>query len=295
MTLVMPEITRTIIPMLQFSRPHGSQTEWDFIRRFVLPLDVWIDKFGNCIKQIGTAPILWSCHTDTVHKRQGKFPVCVDKGIVSLTPHSHQRCLGADDAAGVWLMAELIRADVPGLYIFHAAEEVGGLGSAHIAEKNKVLLNGIMCAIALDRRGKTSIITHQMGRRCCSQEFAASLANQLPKGYVSDPTGSFTDTANYVDLVGECTNLSVGYERAHSPYETLDLVFLAKLSEYLRRLDVGRLAFTRKPGDVDEVAELQSLCRDFPEIIAQLLRHHDYGSAMIKRIIRDIYGEELDI
>ena len=32
--------------------------------------------------------------------------------------------------------------------------------------------------------------------------------------YATDPTGIFTDTANFVDIIPECTNISCGYERA---------------------------------------------------------------------------------
>ena len=43
-------------------------------------------------------------------------------------------CLGADDGAGVFLMLEMIDANVEGTYIFHRGEERGGWGSSQIAE-----------------------------------------------------------------------------------------------------------------------------------------------------------------
>jgi hypothetical protein len=46
-------------------------------------------------------------------------------------------CLGADDAAGVWLLCEMIRAGIPGLYVFHRNEERGGRGAEFFA-KHKV-------------------------------------------------------------------------------------------------------------------------------------------------------------
>src|SRR5205085_807202 len=96
---------------------------------------------------------------------------------------------------------------------------IGGKGSGFIADKNKKALDGIKFAIAFDRRGTKSIITFQRSKRCCSDDFAKSLAEQFDLGHTCDTTGSFTDTASYTDLVGECTNISVGYEGAHSQGE----------------------------------------------------------------------------
>ena len=35
----------------------------------------------------------------------------------------------------------------------------------------------------------------------------------------TDTGGSFTDTANYTDIIPECTNLSCGYYNAHTQSE----------------------------------------------------------------------------
>ena len=69
--------------------------------------------------------------------------------------------------------------------------------------------------------------------------------------YKPDDTGSFTDTDNYTDLVGECTNLSVGYEHAHTSKETLDAGFLMRLRQRLVALDYSKLTEKRKKGEED--------------------------------------------
>ncbi len=238
--------------MLTYCRPHGSEGETEFIDRFIshLPGIGW-DKFGNGMLRIGTAPILWSVHTDTVHHASGRQEVRQKGNILSLAKGKRGLCLGADDAAGIWIALHMIEARVSGLYIFHAAEEHGGLGSSYITKKHAGRLEGIQYAIAFDRKGTNSVITHQ-GSRTCSDEFAWSLATLLGKGYRPDDTGTFTDTANYTDLIGECTNISVGYEGAHSEKETLDIAYLERLRDTMIHFDPSKLVHKRQPGEIDE-------------------------------------------
>ena len=209
--------------MLTYARPHDSPAEQDFVNRYVAPVAPEHDAFGNHYRRIGTLPIVWSCHVDTIERHQNRKRVQLVDGIVGLRDGKAGTCLGADDTVGVWIMRRMIEAERPGLYIFHRGEERGGLGSQWIANHEPGRLDGIQAAIAFDRKGTQSIITHQVGQRCCSARFASEIAKVLDLGYRSDSTGVFTDTANYMHLVSECTNLSVGYEREHGPTETLDI------------------------------------------------------------------------
>ena len=243
-----PEAAK-LLAMLRYRRPAGSKTEKAFIREFLEPLGVERDAYGNLHKRIGDAPVLWSCHTDTVHSQGGMQRLEVEGNIVKAGGASN--CLGADCTTGVWLMTEMILADVPGLYIFHREEEMGGGGSDFIARKTPGLLAGIHYAIAFDRMGTSSIITHQAGGRCCSDAFAVSLSDGLGLGMHLDDGGTFTDTANYVDLVGECTNISVGYKNQHRATETQDIAFALSLRDALLGLDVQSLRYARQPGEVD--------------------------------------------
>jgi hypothetical protein len=244
--------------MLSFRRPAWSTTEEAFISRFLRPLEgMEEDAFGNlllCIAGPGgeTPHILWSSHTDTVHRAPGRQSVLRQGTMAVLRDTSEGRggasnCLGADCASGVWLMREMILARVPGLYVFHRDEENGGHGSAWIASNTPERLENIRFAIALDRRGYSDVITHQ-GGRTASDAFAASLAGILGARFQPDDTGLFTDTAMYAGLVGECTNVSVGYFNAHGPREQQDLVFLAWLRDTLVSADFSGLTAERAPG-----------------------------------------------
>ncbi len=252
----------SLMAMLETKRPHKSKAERKFIADFIEPLGVERDGFGNLYKRIEGVgdDILWSVHTDTVHWAGGRQLIRKRKGMIRLNPKSKANCLGADDTAGVWLAREMILAGKPGLYVFHRAEEVGGLGSDFIATHNTGLLDGIRAAIALDRKGYGDVVTHQMGRGC-SDTFADSLCGELNRGhnleFTPDPTGLFTDTANYFDLVPECTNVSIGYFGNHSKKEYLDSEFLVSLRAALIDLDTSKLVIERKPGESDWEEEIE--------------------------------------
>ncbi len=238
-----------LLEMLTYCRPAGSNAERAFVKRFIEPLGTIEDEYGNHWLTIGTSPILWSCHTDTVHKRTGFQKVLYGAGIATA---EGTNCLGADCTTGVWLMANMIRANVPGTYIFHRDEEIGGHGSQYIAMECSERLNGIDYAIAFDRRGISDIITHQMGGRCASNAFAESLASILaPLAYAADSTGSFTDTANYSDIIPECTNLAVGYYRQHTSTEYQDIIHASALLDVLIAADWSQLVCARDPAKVD--------------------------------------------
>ena len=244
-----PEVKNSLLAMLEYRRPEGSRTERRFITEFIQPLGAKPDKKGNYSLRIGDAPIMWSCHTDTVHRMGGmqKLVRVGDTGI-GVAKNDPSNCLGADDTAGVWLMHEMIRAGVPGLYVFHRGEEIGCIGSRWLVKNTPELVKDIRFAIALDRRDKEDIITFQSGSRCCSDEFAQSLAAQLDMGYSPCPNGLFTDTAHYTDLIPECTNISVGYTGAHGSSEQLDAMFLLQLLDKLVKVDVTKLVEKRVKG-----------------------------------------------
>ncbi|HEV2225039.1 MAG TPA: hypothetical protein VGR84_18755 [Candidatus Acidoferrales bacterium] len=241
----------TIGELLSWGRPHGSEIERRWVHTFIYPYAPNVDGFGNRWVRIGDAPILWSCHTDTMAASEGEQRLVVQEGILKLAKGKAGMCLGADDGAGCWLLIEMIEAKIPGLYVFHRGEERGGLGSDWIRKNNKKMLDGIEFAIAFDRKGKEDVITHQMVGRTASDDAALQIATILGGKYFPSNTGTFTDTANYADIVPECTNISVGYEREHGPTESLDLAHLFSLRKTVLTADWSQLKAHRKPGDFE--------------------------------------------
>ena len=250
--LVTDPAVADLLRMLSYMRPAASLYEEDYIEKYIdcLP-KVRKDGYGNRWVVVGASPnIMWSSHTDTVHNEPGMQQVTLSDGFAYVADSS---CLGADDTCGNWLMIQMIHAHVPGLYIFHREEEVGGHGSIYVARHyaDEIAKAGIQACVAFDRKGYDSVITHQMGGRCCSDAFANSLAAILGGVFAIDTGGTFTDSANYTDIIGECTNLSVGYHGAHGPLEATNVAFLVGMRDVLLTADWSQLVMARKPGEAD--------------------------------------------
>lgn len=273
-----------LVEMLTYRRPAGSDTEREFCERWIAPTGAIEDMCGNWMLRVGNAPVLWSSHTDTVHRLEGRQAVHVDRvfGQIRLGKKARKKgsnCLGADCTAGVWIMLGMIRAEVEGLYVFHYGEECGGIGSDYISQTTPEIVAGIEYAIAFDRRGYGSVVTHQgwYAGACCSAGFAQELADELGYPYAPDDGGIFTDTANYVHLISECTNLSVGYFAEHTQFERLDYEHLANLLAAMCEVDVTRIGARRIPqpsrwGIDDNLYGFETGGALAPEEIARVLK-----------------------
>ena len=250
----------TLIDMHTYCRPAGSATEAVFIAKYVATLPgAYVDQYHNWHVQVGDSRSLWSCHTDTVHNHEGRQTLHYDavNQVLSLSRkarNSGRNCLGADDTAGVFICCQMVLAGILGHYIFHFAEECGGIGSKDLAQHEHDWLAAHDYAIAFDRRGTKDIVTHQWCIRTASDLFAYSLSDALVNagmpGYAPHD-GVYTDTAEYEGIVSECSNLSVGYRHEHSPNETLDTAHVLALLAAMLRLDQSALVYDREPGSDD--------------------------------------------
>jgi hypothetical protein len=161
--------------------------------------------------------------------------------------------LGADDKAGTTIMMNLISENVPGLYYFFVGEESGCIGSSNLSRafESKDFPKINKC-ISFDRRGYDSIITEQSGV-CASDEFAKELAKRYEEygfWFKPDPTGVYTDSAEFTDIIPECTNISCGYFNEHTKSERQDLEFLELLAIVSTQIDWETLPIVR---DVDKI------------------------------------------
>ena len=236
---------------------------------------------GNFIATIGANPSTIFCaHYDTVDPIEivGGTKVLVFKNnertILGLSTKdiSGARCLGADDGAGCEILACLYEAGVPGIYIWSAEEETGCKGTKRLLRGFDTLVDNVTKVVSFDRRGTEDIITHQMGFRCCSDTFAQSLRLALGMNHKLNDGGSYTDSFEYAWDVHECTNISVGYQCAHFPGETLDLAYLRKLIESLILIRWEDLPIEREPGETDEdTLDAETLCYDDPAFVYRWL------------------------
>jgi hypothetical protein len=234
--------------LLTYRRAHNSVGEKQYIRDFIQPLQPRIiadssEHVMAFLVYVGDSNIMFTSHTDSVHMNSPLVHQEVEL-INDFYAKNDNQPLGADDAAGNWLMFNMIHYRVPGIYAFFRGEERGGIGSSWCAKNRKDLFEGIKCAIALDRKGTDSIITHQGMGRGCSDEFGLSLAATLKMNHKLDNTGIYTDTAEFFELVPNCTNVSVGYYNEHTKKETLNKPYIEALRDSLLSADWSKLDFT---------------------------------------------------
>ncbi len=299
-----------LITMMSYKRPAYSASEKAFADRFLLPVFGNPDRFGNFIHIVGDQPdVLFAAHYDTVHKTEGMQGVTMDHATGMMTKTAFDgECLSADCTTGVWLQLNMIEAGVEGVYVCHAAEEIGGIGSRGIVNswvdfQNRdsninayPWLDYIDAVISFDRLGTTSVVTHQTGERTCSDIFGYSLIDLLSGQWnlELDKHGVYTDSMEYAEIVPECTNISVGYYQQHTSKETQDVFFALTLLEKLKEADWGRLEIEREPTPLsiwNEPEELDMDAKEMMEIeaIERLITDHP------KRLAEMLFELNLDV
>lgn len=236
--------------MLKYMRPDGSVTQQIFCDKYLLPVFGKPDIWGNYSLVVGEgSDIIFTAHHDTVHRKEGlQEPVLYwenDKMYVKLSQHEIRKgnatCLGADCTTGIFIILSMIEAKIPGLYVIHSAEEIGGVGSRGFVEDNADLLKNYNFVISFDRYGQSEIITHQSYTQTASVDFAQSLSGILGNNLIPSPDGLFTDSANYIDHVKECTNIAVGYTGHHTKTEKQDVTYMFNLINKLIKADWSKL------------------------------------------------------
>lgn len=253
---------KTLDAALSLRRPHGSAQVATLLLWLMenLPedLECRIDAAGNLHVDARTDVnhrTLFIAHVDTVHKTGGDNSVY--KTDTKWSAGMKDQCLGADDGAGVAMLMHLMHSGIPGYYIFSQGEECGGIGAKFLADFDDATLLQFDRAIAFDRKGMDSVITHQFGGRCCSDAFALALSLSINTAsddalFLSpDNTGVYTDTAEFTQLIPECTNISIGYDGAHGDKESLDVVYLQMLADAVIQINWDNLPTERDPSAVD--------------------------------------------
>lgn len=245
-------ITKKFLQLTRLTYPHG--TESGLIKN--LPKNVQQDEYGNFFLLIGEKPsTMFTCHLDTADSVQKRVNHIFDGNMIRTDGAS---ILGADDKAGMTVISYMIGKEIPGLYYFFLGEEVGCVGSRKVASTWKVnpFSEHITKCVSFDRRGTDSIITYQMFGRCCSEVFALELAKRMndtgnDMKMRPDNTGILTDSAKFMDLIPECTNISVGYYNEHTPRECQDIEFLKRLCRTVVDIDWETLPIERDQNSSD--------------------------------------------
>jgi hypothetical protein len=240
-------IKELFLRMTSRTVPYGEEDRFvDDVMPLLFPKNIKKDQHGNYFYKIGESRTIFASHLDTVSKKYERVTHIIDGDIIRT---DGKTTLGADDKAGVTVMLYMIENQIPGLYYFFIGEEVGCIGSGFAAQYGdfKGKYDRI---ISFDRRNTGSVITHQSSGRCCSDNFANFLCeefNNLGMNYKKDSGGVYTDSAEFVDIIPECTNISVGYYKEHTVDEHQDINHLTKLAIACTKVDWENSPVERDP------------------------------------------------
>jgi hypothetical protein len=286
------DVRSTFISFTTKTYPHGHEEE---VVKF-LPSGLQKDEFGNYYKIIGKSETMFTSHLDTADRKQSDvvlYSTIVDGDEIFVTDSTS--ILGADDKSGVAVMLYMMEYNIPGIYYFFIGEERGGIGSNKVADifENIEHLKIVKRCVSFDRRNYFSVITNQLGRQCCSNEFATALAKELNKSGLKislDPTGVYTDSASFIDKIPECTNISVGYFSEHTVDERQNISYLIRLAEACLKVDWENLPTVKKVGFDEEVLrKYGKFISDFKAAAFTLETKmvSEYGTAYIKIEVDD--------
>ncbi len=286
------DIQETFLNLTSFTYPHGTEHE---LFQY-LPRNYQLDEFGNPYLLIGESPkYMFTCHLDTASYSKEKVNHFI-QGEEIMT--DGKTILGADDKAGMTILLYMIEKNIPGLYYFFLGEERGCIGSRKVASKHKTdnPFPTILAVVSFDRRGTSSIITHQLGGRCCSDLFATELAKELnlvnPSfDYTKDPTGIYTDSAQFTEIYPECTNVSVGYDMEHTTAESINIVHLKKLCEAATQISWDKIPIERNPRSKEEYDQYEDDQDEDITFTTKKVKDTDYPEETIEFTINNITKE----
>lgn len=247
-------IADIFLKLTEYTVPYRTESSLESLLPDNIQKDVHGNYFINVKNNHKDSRVIFTSHLDTADSIRTKVKHVYDKekDIIKTDGSS---ILGADCKAGVTIMLEMIRNNIPGLYYFFLGEECGGIGSSKAKEDIiKFNSNNYDKVISFDRRGMNSIITHQSGTRTCSDKFANALSKEFSNHFldmVPDSTGLYTDSCEFIEQIPECTNISVGYYNEHTYNEYQKIDFLTYMCEVCCEIDWEGLPTDRNVNDND--------------------------------------------
>jgi len=225
---------------LRYLRPDMDPIIWDMCEKIIQLSPPWAktlyDSFGNLWidTRRNDESTMFQAHLDTAGATFGYHDIFVDEDGLIYT--DGQSLLGADDGAGCAMIASLMGGGIPALYLFTQGEERGGLGGRYAATSMAYMVKGIQRCIAFDRRGNQEICGAQFVGTLASHDFVNELSLHLGMGHVWG-RGTYTDNSEWMDIIPEIVNISVGYQCEHTVYEYLDYPYFCDLRKSALILD----------------------------------------------------------
>lgn len=282
-----------LLRILQTKRAHGSPGDnnfrlWLHAELNKLGLKPTIAKEGSVIAVQGKkSTTMFSCHIDTCHSATEsdgslqKLLYDAAFGHIFLDKTQPSGCLGGDDGVGVYIMLKMLKAKVPGTYVFHTGEERGGIGSRAILETRREWLKDFDRCVAFDRavrHGESpEVILTQGAVDCASIAFGAQLVKALNEHEFEDPWkishgGSFTDSKTYAPIIPECVNLGCFYVNQHTAGEIVDTFGVERLLKACLKIKWEDL----KPSRIPSSERPAPKAFNYPERLAQKDFYKDF-------------------
>ena len=310
----MPDFIKdTFLKLTEYTIPHGKEGT---LEKY-LPTGIQKDSIGNYFIKIGQSETLFTTHLDTYSKDYVKINHIINGDIIKTDGAT---ILGGDNKLGCTILLYMISKGIPGTYYFFLSEEPispkgGRWGSLSALEsiepsttsvlshRKSRLSNGTSIfkkfkrCVAFDRKEKGSIVTRQVGRRCCSDEFADALAAEFAKAgmkYQKDHKAYYTDTATFIDTIPECTNLSAGGWREHYLDEWVDLSYTRQVAEAAIKINWEKLPVLRKVEEIPAARRIfgfdgfKNKITDGREAVSLLANKYDLLWTNKKRYLADM-------
>jgi len=241
--------------LTDYTYPYGTEDEViDVIENFI-SVNLTRDEYGNYYTKIGDSKTLFVCHLDAVTKQKLKVnKITYSKNGKEFVRTDGFTILGSDDKTGVVILLNMIDKKVPGTYYFFIGEEVDYVGSGLVFKEKYDFLSEFDRSISFDRKGYGSIINRQKGEWCCSDEFVRELSVEFRRygmKFKADKFGAGTDSAIFMGIIPECTNLSVGYFNEHTYKEEQDMDYMIELANVVTKINWEKLPTVREPLSFD--------------------------------------------
>jgi hypothetical protein len=241
------DFKETFLKLTEYTVPFGYESGLESL----LPNGWKKDSIGNYYYEIGNSKTLFTSHLDTACKEREKINHVIDGNIIKTDGTT---ILGGDNKAGCVALFYLIENNIPGAYYFFLGEEMSvdedyPHGSLLAIEEIPNYFKKFERVISFDRKEKDQFITRQLGKNCCSDEFASALINEFSKNgvnYKKDNTGYYTDSAFFADIVPEVVNLSIGVWNEHHKNEYVDISYVESVSKAAAKIDWESLPTKRQ-------------------------------------------------
>lgn len=244
------------LKLTEYTIPFGYESDIEHL----LPSGWKKDSVGNYYYQIGSSETLFTSHLDVATDEKVKINHVIKGNIIKTDGTT---ILGGDNKAGCCVLFYMIQNFVPGTYYFFLGEETAvhkdlPHGSLLAIESNAEFFKKFKRAISFDRKEKGQLVTRQLGRNCCSDDFADSLIREFEKSgieYSKDRTGYYTDVAFFGDLIPEIVNLSIGVYNEHTFNEYVDIKYVEDVAKAAIKVNWEKLPTVRK---IDKTYQVDS-------------------------------------